>query len=172
MTEARKLVISVIVMLVALAGVGTWLTLGWRQSGALQKSIADKGRELATLREKMAAVPELRQERQRLAGELDEYETILPNDREFAKILDTLSEYLKKAGVEMRQFTPVREKDDKKSTASYKRVSYELDVTGDYFSFIRFLNLLENHNRFIQVDAFTVKQKEEGSLIKDRKSVV
>ena len=164
MTEARKLAISLIIVVVALAGVGTWLVLGMRQAGGLETAIEQKGRDLIGLREKVASVPELRQERLKLGSEVEEYETILPSERQLNELIDSLSIFREKAGLEIRQFTPVREKADAKDVSTYKRVSYELDLTGEYFNFVRFLNLLETDKRFLQVDAFSVKQKDENSL--------
>jgi Tfp pilus assembly protein PilO len=169
-SESRKTLISVLLVAVVLAGVATWLVLGVRQSRTLGVSIVEKGAKLRDLHEKIAAVPLLRQEQQKLAGELEEYETILPNDRELNKIFDTLSEYEKRAGLKIQTFNPTR---DRKTTSnaletSYRQVSYELDLAGDYFSLAKFLSLLENHDRFVQVDSFTIKQKgQEGGPVND-----
>lgn len=167
MSEGRKTLISVLVVIVLLAGLITWLALGMKQASKLDMSVTEKNSKLTDLLEKIAAVPALRQEQQKLAGELKEYETILPNDRELNKIFDTLSEYEEKAGLEIRTFSPIREKTNTRNApeTSYKRVGYELDLTGDYFSFVKFLNLLENHNRFVQVDSFSVKQKDENNPV-------
>jgi Tfp pilus assembly protein PilO len=168
-SEGRKTLISVAVMMLLLAGVTTWLVLGANATHRLESSISTKSAKLAEIREKQGAIPALRQEQQRLAGELTEYETILPNDRELNKIFDTLSEYEKTAGLEIQVFNPVREKEDKRavSETSYKRVSYDLDLVGDFFSAVRFISLLENHNRFVRIDSFSVKQKSEDDPVNE-----
>jgi len=165
-TESRKTLISLLVVIVVVAGIITWLVMGVRQSRKLNVSITEKAAKLQDLHAKIAAIPGLRQEQQKLAGELEEYETILPNDRELNKIFDTLSEYEKKAGLKIQTFSPTRERKTAANVpeTSYRQVSYDLDLTGDYFSLVKFLNLLENHDRFVQVDSFTMKQKrQEGS---------
>ena len=169
MSEGRKLLISVLVVAVTLGGVVAWLVVGVKASKKLDVSIRQKGLQLTELQEKVAAIPALRQEQQRLAGELKECETILPNDRELNKIMDTLSEYEKEAKVELRVFSPRTERKSSQSgpQTSYKKVSYDLDLVGEYFNIVKFLNLLENHNRFVQVDSFNVKQKDEDSPIND-----
>jgi len=168
-SEGRKMLISVLVVIVTLGGVGTWLGVGMQTSEKLEISIKQKGTKLAELQEKIAAVPALRQEQQKLSGELQVLETILPNDRELNKIFDTLSEYEKEAGLEIRRFNPVREKTERGNgtETSYRKVSYDLELVGEYFSLVKFLNLLENHKRFVQVDSFNIKQKDEDSAVNE-----
>jgi Tfp pilus assembly protein PilO len=162
-TESRKTLISVIIVIAALLGVTTWLVLGIRESRRLDGSITEKGARLQKLNEKIAAVPALRQQQQKLATELEEYETILPNDRELNKIFDTLSKYEQKAGLKNKTFNPSRDArlGTSGSESLYKQVSYDLELSGDYFSLAKFLNQLENHDRFVQVDTFSVKQKSQ-----------
>ena len=167
MTEVRKLAVSIVVVVVALAGVGTWVMLGLNRGDDIRVTIEQKRQQLSALREKIAAVPSLRQERQKIGDELAEYETILPNESELNKIFETLGDFQKRAGVEIRSVTPqqVMRQDPGAPTTSYKQVAYDLSLAGDYFSFVRFLNLLETHNRFIQVESFGVRQHDESNLV-------
>ncbi len=169
MSEGRKLLISVLVVVVTLGGIVAWLVVGMKTSRRLDVSVKQKAQQLTDLQEKVAAIPTLRQEQQRLAGELEECETILPNDREQNKIFDTLSEYEREAKVEIQSFSPVRERKSRPGAAqtSYRKVSYDLDLGGEYFNLVKFLNLLENHHRFMQVDSFKIKQKDENSPVND-----
>ncbi len=167
MTESRKLAVSIVIVVLALAGAGAWVWLGLSKADDLQMAILQKNQQLTSLNERIADVPRLRQDGQKIGAELAEYEIILPNESELSKFLETLSDFEKKAGVDIRTVTPqqVMRQDPSAPTTSYKQVAYDLSLAGDYFSFVRFLNLLETHNRFIQVESFSVRQREESNLV-------
>ena len=175
MSEGKKLVISVLVVVAGVIGTGAWVGLGVSECSELDKIIVVKKTELEKLEKKVSAIPGLKKEKAKLADELDTIEEILPKQRELNKLFDTLSDLKNavnkgrsKGRMALASLAPLR---DKRLTnapvTSYNKTSYSLSLSADYFSLIKFLNLLENHNRFIQVDSFSIKQKDEGSVIND-----
>ena len=169
MSEGKKLALSIVILIGTLVAFGVWLFLGIREQGRLEDSLTQKRDERQELRGKVAQLPSLRQEKQKLQGELHEYETILPKDRELDKIFDTITEFEGESSVRILSVSPKREARDtgKPATTSYKKVSYRVDVIGDFFQIAQFVNLLENWDRFVQVDSFNIKSKDEDTLINE-----
>lgn len=166
MSEKKKTIISAAAILVTLVCSSLWCYMGVGKLKKSQATVNQKSAELASVREKIAAIPNLRQERQQLQTELTEYEDILPNDRELNKMFDTLSDFEKQSGLVIKEFKPEREaRDNGQAPAnSYKQVSYKLQLAGSYFQLVKFVNLLENYQRFVRVDAFDISRKPDAKV--------
>lgn len=162
MSELKKTVISAAVLVLVMIGACVWGYTGWGKYKKVEQSVDAKKIKVTALRAKLARIPQLRQEKNKLQDELTEYETILPNDRELDKIFDTLSEFTKDSGVIIAKFKPERERQKTGATtvvSSYKRVSYSLKLYGDFFEISKFFNLLENYKRFVRVDSFEMGKR-------------
>lgn len=161
MNEMKKTVISAVAVLVVVLAASGWTYMGWRKCRQAETALEQKKTQVAQLREKIARIPELRQEKTKLQEELAEYETILPNDRDLNNIFDTLSSFTKDSGVTILEFKPERERQDRPGeSSSYKQVSYDLKLEGDFFQVIKFINLLENHKRFVRIDSLEMGKRD------------
>ncbi len=162
MNEIKKTIISAVAVFLALVLTFTWAYTGWRKAKKLDTAVTPKRPQLTGLNEKIGSIPQLRQEKGKLQDELTEYETILPNGRELENLLDMLTEFTKDSGVTILEFKPERERQDKpgESSSSYKQVSYDLKVDGDFYQVTKFINLLENYKRFVRIDSFEMGKRD------------
>jgi len=167
--EKQKLILSVVVVLVLLVGFGGGIYLKLKERAPL---VAEMDRLEASIRlydQKIAQIGTLTEKIAALQEEVARYEVIMPDSEELDKMADTVDEFRKKSGVEIKDFRKVispvvaREQAGK----AYEQVTYNMKLTGDFFQFVTFINLLENHERFIRVDSFRVSpsRAEDTSLM-------
>jgi Tfp pilus assembly protein PilO len=108
---------------------------------------------------KLQKLNDLRVQRELAQARLDVAERILPSQEEIENLVDNLSEFAKKSGVQILQTEPVRQTAFRAAKGPVKRfdeAEFNIDLAGDYFQFVAFLNYLENYKRFIKVDDFSI----------------
>ncbi len=130
----------------------TWTSEMQATNAALQTRVA-------TAQSKINKLPALRVEREEAQGRLEVAESILPSQEEIENLVDNLSEFAKESGVIIAKSQPVRQgtyRNAKGAVKRFEEASFEVELEGDFFSFVEFLNRLENYKRFIRVDDFTV----------------
>jgi len=101
----------------------------------------------------------LRVQRELAQARLDVAERILPSQEEIENLVDNLSEFAKKSGVTILQTEPVRQMAFRAAKGAVKRfdeAEFNIDLEGDFFQFVAFVNYLENYKRFIKVDDFII----------------
>ena len=84
---------------------------------------------------------------------------MLPSQKEIEALVDNLSEFAKQSGVIIAKVQPMRQmayKAQKGTTQRFDEAVFDLDLVGNYFQFVEFLNCLENYKRFIKVDSFNL----------------
>jgi Tfp pilus assembly protein PilO len=115
---------------------------------------------------KLAKLVALRGEREQAQARLDVGESILPSQKEIENLVDNLSEFARKSGVVIVKTAPVRQTAYRAVKGAVKRFEeavFEVEMVGDFFQFVEFLNSLENYKRFIRVDDFAATAgKSEG----------
>lgn len=156
--EKQKLIISIFVVLLLLAGFGGGIYLKIKERGPLVGEIDRLEKTIRVHEQKIAQIEPLTEKIVALQDEIARYEVIIPDSEELDKMTDTVEEFRKTSGVEINDFRKVtrplvaREEMGK----AYRRVTYSMKLVGDFFEFVSFINLLENHERFIRVDSFRV----------------
>lgn len=161
---ARKEKIILLTILVASAvialGSGAGVYLLQKKAGVLeQQNTALEGR-VAKARTKINKLPELRAERERAEARLVIAERILPSQEEIENLVDNLSEFARESGVVITEAAPFRQsgyRGGQGGAKKFEEANFSLSIEGNFFQFVKFLNLLENYKRFIKVDGFTVK---------------
>jgi len=114
---------------------------------------------IATAKNKLNQLNDMRVEREKAQARLVASESILPSQKEIETLVDNLSEFAKQSGVTIVKAEPVRQSAYGAPIATSQRfdeADFNLDLTGNYFQFVEFLNYLENYKRFIRVDSFSV----------------
>ncbi|KPJ63176.1 MAG: hypothetical protein AMS15_01415 [Planctomycetes bacterium DG_23] len=158
MEEKQKLAISVLVVILLLAGLGGGIYLKIKQRVPLDTEIENLQRTIKIHEGKIAQIGPLTDRIAALQDEIARYEIIIPDSEELDKMADTVDEFRKKSGVEINDFRkisiPITRPEE--AARAYRRVTYHMKLKSDFFQFAIFVNLLENHERFIQVDSFRV----------------
>jgi Tfp pilus assembly protein PilO len=170
--ENQKLLLSVVVVLVVLVAIGGGLYLEWKRLSAASADLEAKKQDGAALHQRIDKdIPRLKGELASKTEKVAEYEKSLPSAKEIEAMDETLNNYKVQAGVKLVERRPVQESGGGAAAAKaqqplYYPYSYRLTLSADFFSWGKFVNLLENHERFIRVDEFDTKpsSKEPGIL--------
>jgi Tfp pilus assembly protein PilO len=169
MEEKQKLAVSVLVVLLLLGIMGGVIYLKIKQKGPLDADIERLRQTIKIHEQKIAQIGPLTERIAALQDEIARYEVIIPDEEELDKMADTVEEFRKKSGVEINDFRNVTRPFTARQEMgqAYRRVSYNIKLTADFFEFATFVNLLENHERFIRVDSFRVSpaRGEDTSLM-------
>ncbi len=170
--------------LVAILAVGGVLVLS--ELGFAWVSFSDRGEirtELSALESrqatadgKLAQIPQLRRRASELSEIVDQYTEILPRDDEISPdaFLDDISSLCKEVGLEIIEAQPMEVKQESKAGArrrpvpggqqkaaevpkTFVRHKYRFDMEGEFQALHRFVNGVENHTRFLQIDNLGVR---------------
>lgn len=152
------------ILLAAIAGTTVYFIN--KKTTELRTANSALSTRISTAKNKIAQLPLIRQERELAQAELQVAESILPSQKEIEMLVDSLSEFARQSGVIIAKAEPVRQVAYQSARGGAKRfeeAQFDLDIEGDYFQFVEFVNNLENYKRFIRVDDFTISAgKVEG----------
>jgi len=137
---------------------GTGVYVLQKKAGELEVENTALQSRLAQAQTKLSRLPALRAQREKEQARLEVAERILPSQEEIENLVDNLSEFADKSGVVIAKAAPVRQGAYGRGgvVKRFEEADFDLDLKGDYFQFVEFVNLLENYKRFIRVDSFTV----------------
>ena len=161
MEERQALLISIGVLVAAVILISGGLVYSYKQLGVIEEENAELAKKIADAADKEKKSVQLKEDLTELRKNLVTYERILPDEKEIENIMDLLNDFKKAAGVDILSMRPrtVRMAGGA-GRANYQHHPYDLSVRGTYFGFMRFINLLETHRRFIKVDKFSVKVRD------------
>jgi len=166
--ERAALLITVVVVITAVIGISVGLFFSYRELEKVRQANADLEKRISEAENKKSRIPALEEEISVMLADLVLYEEILPDEKEIENIMDLLNDFKKEAKVEIISLTPQRARGvTLAGQQNYERYTYTIKLQGTYFTVMRFINLLETHNRFIRIDKFDIKQKDMDSLIND-----
>jgi Tfp pilus assembly protein PilO len=170
--ESRKLLLTLVVVVVALGLIGAGLYHDNKQLKEARVQLEEKKTREAALR----TITDVRlpQAREALATKRELvalYMTTLPSATEIESMDETLNQYKDESGVNLTERRPVRTATApaEEQSQSYYRYSYNLSLEGDFFSWVHFMRLLETHQRFVQIDEFDVRKTSDDPEVLDVK---
>ncbi len=114
--------------------------------------------QIADAELKREKIPDLEKDVIVLRENLAEYVKILPDDREVNDFVTRINQFAETTGVVVTTLEDVVRRDTKKKQKdAFERVAYKLNLAGDINQVLSFMNLFENHERFVKIPSFTVK---------------
>jgi Tfp pilus assembly protein PilO len=123
-----------------------------------RKAIEQKHTEISAADQKIAKVPATETEVIILRENLDEYVKILPDTQGLNDFITTLNQFVTQSGVITQNFQPGRLiKSTSKTPEKFSRVEYQYDMTATLWQFLKFINLIENYERFISITDFSIQ---------------
>lgn len=167
MSEKQVMIISFVVLgVILLLGGGVIYYLQFEVLEAKNQELATAEKELNDAKAKVAQIEGIKKEIDKLRDQIKTKEVRIPDLTrleydEFANLLDELR---KQAGVfvstgrwiQVQKPQPVPGRPTRTYPPTIHKVQYELSVSGGFFQLLKFVNLLEEHKRFINVDSFTI----------------
>lgn len=141
--------------------------------------LEQKNQELAVVQgqvmdatKKKLAIPGLRKSIEELEKKEAQLITRIPNmtRAEYDVFAELLDELRRKAGVSVSTArwavpgrpTPIPGRTAAVQPPTVHKVQYEMNVVGSFYQLLRYVNLLEQHRRFIGVESFTIGKGTSG----------
>lgn len=140
-------------------GAGTGVYFLQKKAAELEADNIMLQSRVAQAQTKLSRLPAMRAHRETAQAKLHVAERILPSQEEIENLVDNLSEFAIRSGIVIAKAAPVRQGAYGHGgvVKRFEEANFDLDLVGDYFQFVEFLNLLENYKRFIRVDTFAMK---------------
>jgi hypothetical protein len=161
LNEKQKILVTAGGFLLVIGGLG-WLNyLKLKERSVFLAQIARYGQEEQAATDKIKQIPDLRDKRSKLINIIDQYAEILPKEEHvqhdaFVNIIDS---YRRDTKIIIQKAEYVKPKDDEKKQKqeNFVRHRYKFKLLGTVPDFIEFVNKIENHTRFLKVDAIYIK---------------
>lgn len=149
LTEKQKLlaIVGGAVGLCLLAGAGVYWATGLIEEERL--AIEAKQAEIAQAEEKIAKIDAAEKEVIILRENLGEYVKILPETKDLVSFVKVLNQFERESGIQPVEFKPGRP-----ATAGserFIRIEYTYDMTATLWQFMKFINRIENFERFVGI---------------------
>ncbi len=162
LNENQKIIACVLVIAAVVGGLGTLNFFKFRERGDLLARLATLREEERRANELIRRIPELRQKRADLANIIEQYASILPLEEHiqheaFAEIIDN---YRKETQVVIQKVEYIRPDEEERQAAeqsNFLRHRYLINLIGSFPDFLRFINKIENHTRFLKIDEIKIK---------------
>ena len=161
LNEKQKIILTAGGFVLLVGGLG-WLNyLKLKERSSYLVQIGRYGQDEQAATEKIKQIPELRDKRSKLINIIDQYAEILPKEEHvqheaFVEIIDS---YRKDTKIIIQKAEYVKSKDDdkKQKQENFVRHRYKFKLLGTIPDFIEFVNKIENHTRFLKIDAINIK---------------
>jgi hypothetical protein len=164
-SENQKILITIAVFGLLIGGMVTINVMKFRQRSDLLAKIDGLRDEEERANEKIKRIPELRERRANLANIINQYAEILPKEEHtqhdaFVEIIDSYRRDTQIVIQRTEYLKPKTEADDgktKRPKENFMRHRYRFKLIGTVPDFLRFINKIENHIRFLKIDSISIK---------------
>jgi len=140
----------------------TFTVFGMRDLEKEKEEIAVLDEAIAKAQAKVDEIPKLEKQLETLRQAFDADKQILPDETEVEALIDYLYKSRAQPGIPPGSVTPVKSSASQKTKEAldFEERAWSLKFVADFFQMAEFINAVENHQRFIQVDSFDVKAGE------------
>lgn len=167
MSEKQVTIIFVVLLILIVLGGGAGIYyLQFDVLPTKESELARVSAEVEDALKKQREIPGLEKDIEKLKVEEKEKLKHIPNmtKAEYDEFATRLDELRRKSGVHIPRATwvtgarpaPVSGRPPRASPTTMHRVQYDLAVEGGFYQLLRFINLLEEERRFINVESFTI----------------
>ena len=161
LNEKQKIVVTAGVFVLVLGGVGAlnWMKLEERRN--FRNDIARLQQEELAAREKRKRIPQLVEQRAKLVEQIERYTEILPPEEDvqhdaFVRVMDKYRQDTKIL-IKTAEYVPVKQDQKQKNQQSFVRHRYRFKLLGTVPDVLDFIAKIENHKRFLKVDAVNIR---------------
>ena len=176
LTEKQLTIISMVagaVLFLAVCGIIFWAV-------STADSLSAEVRKLDTAKNDLAQkernLPRLEKEIESLQVEVERSVQVLPNEQEIAELIRNMGNIVSQTeqdgiAIKIRTFEPEQEKalpglkpDESKTDQRFTPHPYLVEAEGSYYHLGKFINLLENHIRFIKIQTYEMSDWKDDKL--------
>jgi len=160
--EKQKIIVVAAVFVAIAGGIGTLIYLKVAQRAVLARELSRYEIEEQAARAKIAQIPERMKQKAKLVETIDRYAAILPPEEHaehtaFVNIIDSYRRDTQILIQKAEYVTIDREKNKSAKKESFVRHRYRFKLLGSVPDFLEFVGKIENHTRFMKVDAFNIR---------------
>src|SRR5262245_53353941 len=159
-----------ITICVAAAG-GVYYTYGLIEE--VEQQVTEKKAQVAAADAKIAQIPAIEKDVIILRENLDEYVKILPDTSELTAFVRGLQAFDRQSGVQSTGLVS-KTKSNSKAVDRFTPIEYSYEMKGTLWQALKFMNLVENFERFISIKDFTITSgaKDRGNDSREGGDVV
>lgn len=163
LNEKQQFVMLVVVFAVAVLGEGLFAYSCLTKRSDLRSDLEKLEKEERDAKEKISQIPRLKKEAKELAQIIEDYAVILPTRAEVSldAFLEDIEDFMRDTSLVMITGAPVEKrrvtkKKPKKGQAApevdnFDQHKYRFQLEGTYLDFVKFINRVENHTRFLEI---------------------
>jgi hypothetical protein len=156
--------IAIFVLLIGALGTLTYFQLS--KFWTCKEKISGLEKERAAAQVLLDEIPGLRKEAKALSDQIEVYAEILPKEQEVRHdaFVETMDRFARETGLQILRADPFERKNakraaaptganaEKKAAPPFSEHSYVFELIGTFPNFLRFLNKIENWDRFLAVE--------------------
>ena len=170
MNDKKKIILGLSVVFVAVVGLGALHFFKIKSRGALLSEIEKFDKQASQLEERIKQIPGLREERDKLVEYVDDYIKILPREEhvQHDAFVEIINQYSMDTDIriETAEYVPSSDKKtrsrrrngaDEETKQDFVRHRYKFRLRGTVPELVQFMHKIENHQRFLKVDALDLK---------------
>jgi len=167
--ERRQLILFITVFVILLGALGTLTYFRFQSYRECKEEIARLEREKAEADRLIAEIPALRKEAKELSEQVEVYAEILPKEHEVRHdaFVETMDRFARETGLQILRADPVtrRKKNNRprrgapqeeEDSPPFIEHRYLFELKGTFPSFLRFVNKIENWDRFLAVEEMEI----------------
>lgn len=127
----------------------------------VEQQIEAKRQAITTADTKIAQIPNLEKEVIILRENLDEYVKILPDTKELNAFVRMLQQFERQSGI-LGTGLIQRNTRAGKTKNRFESIEYTYEMTATLWQFLKFINLIENYERFVSITDFSIASGSKG----------
>ncbi|MBL9077118.1 MAG: type 4a pilus biogenesis protein PilO [Planctomycetes bacterium] len=127
----------------------------------LNRQVEEKRQAIAAAETKIAQIPNLEKDVIILRENLDEYVKILPDSKELNAFVRMLQQFERQSGILGTGLIKKNARADK-SKNRFAAIEYTYEMTATLWQFLKFINLIENYERFVSITDFSITAGGKG----------
>ena len=187
LTEKQQLISIIGAAALLVVGEVAFAWMNFSSRGEMKTELEALEQRQATAEGKLAQIPHLQRRARELSDIVDQYTEILPREDEVSPdaFLDDISSLCREVGLDITSAQPIEvkvevkknsrrrappgaKKENEKAPKTFRQHKYRFEMEGEFTSLHRFVNGVENHTRFLQIDHLSIENiKGKGSGKKD-----
>ncbi len=160
MSEKQFLIVVVALGVLVLGVFGFLSYKDYARIREIKAESATLDDQLKVHKKKIELIPALKAEVIKLEGKFDEQRKFLPEVRDTNNLIEVMTYLCEEAKLnrpEDVQPEMKRETGPKRApTGEIEPILYKIELSGSFFNFVQFLNLVEHYQRFLRVRDFTI----------------
>lgn len=134
----------------------------------INAQIEQKQQAIVAAEGKIAQIPALEKDVIVLRENLDEYVKILPDNRELTAFVRMLNQFERQSGILGTGLIQRATRGGDKNNERFTPIEYTYEMTATLWQFLKFMNLIENYERFVSITDFSITAGNKGKVEETR----